>query len=344
MNLINLLEESNGLTCGGAEVLRSIKFVYTLLNIFLVLVPIALIVMISLDFAKAIIADNEEDMKKTTHLIMKRLVNCVALFLIIPVTNVFINLIGDNAYIGGRKINPLTCIIIAKEDDLSLYELNFQDENYEAITPSVNIAPSGVYATTSRYNTTNSSQENKKATAEAFLQSLNNISKELETAASNKKKWIYSNRNTKNTFEIAKKTTKSTNCALYINWGLIDIGVMKVGDRFYKGWGTCGNSNCIKYRNITEKELKEKLEYLDGKGKTAKSLIKSGDLIAGDIVLWSGAQHTNVYAGDNKWYDAGRQGGHNGSTKNGTFYFTTLGPVKLSSWENSTVWKILRIK
>lgn len=59
-------------------------------------------------------------------------------------------------------------------------------------------------------------------------------------------------------------------------------------------------------------------------------------IIAGNIVLWSRAQHTNVYAG--------RQGGHNGSTKNSTFYFTTLGPVKLSSWENSTVWKILRIK
>lgn len=90
--------------------------------------------------------------------------------------------------------------------------------------------------------------------------------------------------------------------------------------------------------------MQNKMEYISGNGKSARTLINNGTLKAGDIVLWNNAQHTNVYAGNNKWYDAGRQSGINGSGTSDNYKFKTLGPVKISYYMDASVWKILRIK
>ena len=86
--------------------------------------------------------------------------------------------------------------------------------------------------------------------------------------------------------------------------------------------------------------MEKNLEYIDGKGYKVKTLVKNGKLKAGDIVLWYGKQHTNAYAGNEKWFDGGRWAATKGATG-----FQTFGPVKIpalnSSWR---VWKILRVK
>ena len=114
---------------------------------------------------------------------------------------------------------------------------------------------------------------------------------------------------------------------------------MDSGDRFYKH-----KTNTIKYSGDAKTKLQSKMLYINGNGKTAKTLINNGTLKAGDIVLWYNQQHTNVYAGNNKWYDAGRQTGINGSGSSSNYKFNTLGPVKISYYMNGKVWKILRIK
>ena len=320
---------TSNIICGGADVLRVLQFIRMLMDILFIIVPIGLILMISVDFFKSVIASNGEDMAKNGRIVLKRIINCVALFLVKPIVAFVITFVGDYG------VNPLTCLDIAMNDDLSLYEVDFIDEDYESVpvnlsTPSLLIP---------------SDSQNSSASAKAFLESLERMSTEVEKAAAEGHKWLYSNSKTKNTFEKAASSNEpSTNCALYVNWALIDIGVMESGERFYKCYDACGYENKINYRKTNKAQLSEKIEFIDAGNKTAKSLIEDGTLKAGDIVLWYNHQHTNVYAGEGKWYDAGRQGGATGSGSSNNFRFTTLGPVKLGGWMNEKVWQIMRVK
>ena len=112
------LLEITGFDCGGEQVLRAIKFISGLLDVIFILLPILLTLLLVIDFIKNIMASSEDDMKKRTSLIIKRVIICIAVFLVEPITHMAINTIGNN------KDNYVTCIKIAKEtEDLSIYEI-----------------------------------------------------------------------------------------------------------------------------------------------------------------------------------------------------------------------------
>ena len=70
-------------------------------------------------------------------------------------------------------------------------------------------------------------------------------------------------------------------------------------------------------------------------------MIVPDKLKKGDICLYKG--HTNVYAGNNKWYDAGRRFDVNGYGTRTNYTFTTLGPIK-GGTSSKTVTYIIRLK
>ena len=222
-----------------------------------------------------------------------------------------------------------------KEDNREIVNIITNPDDYEGSDGKTESNESDNSSSSS--STSNTSTSDNKT--EQFLQSLNRMSNVVVSEANVGKPWKYSNKNNKNTFDIADSKTNSTNCALYVSWGLVDIGILDSGDRFYKT-----KANSIKYIGNARTKMESKMEFISGNGKTAKSLINEGTLKAGDIVLWYNQQHTNVYAGNNKWYDAGRQTGINGSGSSSNYKFKTLGPVKISYYMNTGVWKILRIK
>ncbi len=115
-----------GTTCGGAEILKVIKFIWTLLDIVLFIVPIGLIVMISIDLAKNVIAGKEDEMKKNFNIAIKRIIFCIFLFLVEPICSFAIDLLGDTADMGWA-----TCVNIATDPntDFSEYEVNLENEN-----------------------------------------------------------------------------------------------------------------------------------------------------------------------------------------------------------------------
>ncbi len=319
----------DGLECGGADILKVIKFVSILLDIIFKLVPIFLILMISFDLAKNVMSAKEDDMNKSVQLSIKRLIMTVGLFLVPVIVQFTIGLLGEFG------VDYASCIDIAITDDnLDQYRIEFSDD-FEPVP--VDLSPGTVVAVSS----SQASYSAKDATK--YLDSLEEMSKKVQEDAKNGNKWLYSNDNTKNNFNEADKSTKATNCALYAVWGLIDIGILDNGDRFYKAYQN--GENYISYTSGTEKKIKEKMQFIETDNKTAKQLIKDGTLKAGDIVLWYDHQHTNVYAGDNKWYDAGRRFDINGSGTMNNFHFSTLGPFDIESyWYGEGVWKILRIK
>ena len=81
--------------CGPSALLKVILFVKQLLDILKFLIPIGLIIIISIDFSKAVISSKEDEMKKNFNLAIKRLILGVAIFLIPSIIDTTMGLLGE---------------------------------------------------------------------------------------------------------------------------------------------------------------------------------------------------------------------------------------------------------
>ena len=114
--------------CGGADVLRILKFVFILIDLVFFIVPIGLIIMLMIDFGKNVIAGKEDEMKKNLNMVIKRIIYCVVLFLVPTITNFVISLVGTD---GESAVSKATaCIRYAKEytnEDLAKCEIDYEN-------------------------------------------------------------------------------------------------------------------------------------------------------------------------------------------------------------------------
>jgi hypothetical protein len=117
-----------------------------------------------------------------------------------------------------------------------------------------------------------------------------------------------------------------------VRWALRELDIIDSSNF----WGVSGGG--IEFRGNVKDQL---LRYCDiiKVYKTPNQLLAEGNLLPGDICTWKEIQHTNVYAGNGLWYDAGR--GVN-ITSSGTF--TSFGPSAAMSMTNKTVGYIIRLK
>lgn len=109
--------------CGGADILRILKFVFKLLDLVLFIVPMGLIIMVILDFSKNVIAGKEDDMKKNVNVAIKRIIYCMVIFLVPTIVNFAVNFVsgtGDNI-----AAKASYCINYAKNGNLSVCEVNY---------------------------------------------------------------------------------------------------------------------------------------------------------------------------------------------------------------------------
>lgn len=156
-----------------------------------------------------------------------------------------------------------------------------------------------------------------------FLSILSSYNTKLEADSEAGIKWWYTNRGTALTWnEANEKGPKATNCALLVRWALKDMGLLERDDFFYYTYG-----NTFRWTGNTEAHLRQNLEILEVR-KTARQLIANGYLQPGDICCWHSMQHVNVYAGSNRWFDAGR-GGTNG-------HWESFGHMDSGGWESTT--------
>ena len=163
-----------------------------------------------------------------------------------------------------------------------------------------------------------------EAGPEELLALLEKYNTRLEADKEKGVKWWYTNKGTPSTWAAATSINakKATNCAQLIRWALKELGVIEKNDFFYFTY-----NNTFKWGGSTESHLKAHAEIIPVH-KRARSLIASGYLKPGDICCWHSLQHINVYAGKNKWFDAGR-GGTNGHWEN-------FGHEDQDGWENRT--------
>lgn len=94
MNLFNLLTEST--LCDGVLVPNELfNLVATIIKVIKIAVPILLIIMGMLDFAKSVIAKNEDDVKKYRKSFISRVISAVVVFVIVFVVQLAVNLIAS---------------------------------------------------------------------------------------------------------------------------------------------------------------------------------------------------------------------------------------------------------
>ena len=81
--------------CNG--LLSIIKLIYTILKIFWILIPIALIVFGTIDLGKAVIASDEKEVKAAQTRLIKRFIYAALVFFVPILVIAVMNLVGDSA-------------------------------------------------------------------------------------------------------------------------------------------------------------------------------------------------------------------------------------------------------
>lgn len=196
--------------------------------------------------------------------------------------------------------------------------------------------------TTTSGAATGTTQTGESALARKFLTILEKYSQQVQSDAANgTAKWIYSNAGSVGyTWKLAladaqNKGQSACNCALLARWGLRDLGIINKKNF----WGEKGGE--ITYRGDVKEQLLKHCT-ITRVYKTPDQLIAEGNLLPGDICTWVEYGHTNVYAGNGLWYDAGRNGSI-GGYKNGKFQFQTFGPAATINMSGTTVGYIIRL-
>ncbi len=140
-----------------------------------------------------------------------------------------------------------------------------------------------------------------------FIKALKSMDKTMRSDIKAGKVWVYSNGSipkAKN-FDQARRTGKlALNCVDGVHWGLIKSGVIGKtreaiqwygGDGFIRWYNDEAEANARKYLKIITVPA----------NRTIEKCIQKGLLKAGDICIYHGMTHTNVYLGDHKSFDSG---------------------------------------
>lgn len=121
--MINFLNATLAYSCGGADVLRIIKFVFTLLDLVLFVVPVGLIIMLMVDFGKNVMAGKEDEMKKNLNVAIKRIMYCVVLFFIPTIVYFAIDVVADSsAEDQNIAQKAASCIDLARNSDANDFD------------------------------------------------------------------------------------------------------------------------------------------------------------------------------------------------------------------------------
>ena len=94
--MFNLLEVSNSTLCDGVLIPNQLfNLVATIIKLIKIAVPVLLIIFGMVDFAKSVVAKNEDDVKKFRKQFVSRVVSAIIVFVIVFVVQFAVNLISS---------------------------------------------------------------------------------------------------------------------------------------------------------------------------------------------------------------------------------------------------------
>lgn len=95
------------LVCESSGLLKIIAFIKILIDIIFIIVPVGLIVMVSIDFSKAVISGDDGAQKKAVELGFNRIMYAAILFAVPYIVETFMTIIGDS------KSDYINCLKLA---------------------------------------------------------------------------------------------------------------------------------------------------------------------------------------------------------------------------------------
>lgn len=150
--------------------------------------------------------------------------------------------------------------------------------------------------------------------------------------------WRYRNASLNKTLALAKQNKNYyVNCVRGVQWVLQAAGLCgsEMVDLNWYGH----KDGKISATTETLARLKKNFKLIKIGNKTVNQLLKDGTLQAGDVVTYVGMHHTNMYLGDNTWFDSGHA---YCNTKEGVTPFTKwIGDTVYGSYK---VGYIIRLK
>lgn len=84
--------------CTNADFLTIIKLIKSFIGVIQILVPIGLIIMGSIDFGKAVMAANEDDIKKGQKIFIKRCIGAILVFLVSVIVTFVMGFVGNQTW------------------------------------------------------------------------------------------------------------------------------------------------------------------------------------------------------------------------------------------------------
>ena len=94
--MFNLLDVSNATLCDGILIPNQLfNLVATIIKLIKIAVPVLLIIFGMVDFAKSVVAKNEDDVKKFRKQFVSRVVSAIIVFVIVFVVQFAVNLISS---------------------------------------------------------------------------------------------------------------------------------------------------------------------------------------------------------------------------------------------------------
>lgn len=177
------------------------------------------------------------------------------------------------------------------------------------------------------------------AGAKELLATLQGYSEQIQSDYGTNYIWTYGGRladgtSEKSTWAKAYNDTRTKgkavcNCSLLVRWALRDMGV--INEKNF--WGEIGGE--FVFRGDIKEQFLKRCKIIKVY-KTPNQLLTEGNLLPGDICSWVEFRHTNVYAGNGLWYDAGRGCNYVNSV------FASFGPSATISMSGSKVGYIIR--
>ena len=77
----------------------------------MVLVPVILIIMGTIDLVKGIMSQKEDEMKKGREAFIKRIIGSVIIFLIVLIVKIFVGAISRDEHNSGRIVDCIDCFV-----------------------------------------------------------------------------------------------------------------------------------------------------------------------------------------------------------------------------------------
>ena len=98
--------------CMDASFLATVLFIKKIVGIIVILIPIALVLFVTIDLTKAVIANDDNQMKTAQKLAIKRIIYAAVIFLVPTLINATFNMLG-------KEVEGLACYSNATEENVN---------------------------------------------------------------------------------------------------------------------------------------------------------------------------------------------------------------------------------